>query len=226
MGGHLRTCLFALVSIVSVKSGEQIVDDATFHIGQAEVATGVSVGQLFMIDSQQVQQRGVHIVHVDLVLNRFMPEFIGRPKGKTRFDTAATQEVSKAFRVVIATIGPLFEWVTTEFASPPDQSVFQQPALFHISDQPRDRLVGCPGVNLMLLNFTVLVPAGGIRIIGLVAPNIPGPRLCHSTRQQALASKVVGRFITNAVHFECRRRFLRQIGQSRSMLLHAEREFE
>ena len=35
------------------------------HVGQAEVAAGVAVGQLLVVEAQQVQDRRVQVVDVD-----------------------------------------------------------------------------------------------------------------------------------------------------------------
>ena len=39
-------------------SGQHFVDDSAVEVGEAEVSAGVSVGQSFVIESQEVQDRG------------------------------------------------------------------------------------------------------------------------------------------------------------------------
>src|SRR6056297_2228569 len=51
-------------------SADDRVDDAAVDIGQAEIAASISEGQLFMIESQQMQHGGVQIVQVDRVFDR------------------------------------------------------------------------------------------------------------------------------------------------------------
>ena len=48
------------------------------HIGQAEIAAGVAVGELLVIEAQQVQDRGVQVVDVDRVFDGLEAEFVGR----------------------------------------------------------------------------------------------------------------------------------------------------
>ena len=45
-------------------------DETTFpNVGQAEVAAAVAVGQSFVVDAHEVEDRGVEVVDVDLVLD-------------------------------------------------------------------------------------------------------------------------------------------------------------
>ena len=69
--------------IASPVSGQNFLYNLSMDIGQTEISTCITVCQLFVIKSQQVQQRGVQIVHVDLVLDRFMSELVGGTMGKT-----------------------------------------------------------------------------------------------------------------------------------------------
>ena len=47
------------------------------HVGQAEVAAGVAVGQLGVIEAQQVQHGGVQVVEVDFVFDGVVAVVIG-----------------------------------------------------------------------------------------------------------------------------------------------------
>ena len=63
------------------------------HVGQAEVAAGVAVGQAFVVEAQQVQQRGVQVVDADAVLDGAETEFVSRAVGQAPFDATAGQPV-------------------------------------------------------------------------------------------------------------------------------------
>src|SRR6185295_5485614 len=52
------------------RSGQELADDVAFDVGEPEVAAGVTEGQLQVIQAQQVQDRRVQVVDVDLVLGR------------------------------------------------------------------------------------------------------------------------------------------------------------
>ena len=64
--------------------GQQVVDDLPVHIGQPEIAAGVAVGQLLVIDAQDVQQRGVQVVDGDAVFDGAEAEFVGCAVGRCR----------------------------------------------------------------------------------------------------------------------------------------------
>ena len=74
------------------------------HVGQAEVAAGVAVGELFVVEAQQVQDRGVQVVDVDLVLDRLEAELVGRAVDVAALDAAAGQPHGEAVVVVVAAV--------------------------------------------------------------------------------------------------------------------------
>src|SRR5438128_12372336 len=49
-------------------SGNNVVNDVAGDIGEAEVAAGVAVSELFVIQTHEVQDSGVEVMHVDGVL--------------------------------------------------------------------------------------------------------------------------------------------------------------
>ena len=61
------------------------------HVGQAEVAAGVAVGELLVVEAQQVQDRGVQVVDVDLVLDGLEAELVGRAVDVPPLHAAAGQ---------------------------------------------------------------------------------------------------------------------------------------
>jgi hypothetical protein len=72
-------------------SGQKRADDVTFHVGQAVIAAGEAVRQTFVVEPEQVQYRGVQVVHVHLVNDRLVAEFIRVAMSITSFDTSARQ---------------------------------------------------------------------------------------------------------------------------------------
>ena len=56
---------------------DQLLHHLAVHVGQAEVAAGVAVGELLVVEAQQVQDRGVQVVDVDLVLHGLEAELVG-----------------------------------------------------------------------------------------------------------------------------------------------------
>ena len=58
-------------------------------IGQTKVTTAVPISQLFVVDAQLVQDRGVHVVNVHGLLDDVVAELIRLAVHHRRLDTAA-----------------------------------------------------------------------------------------------------------------------------------------
>ena len=115
-------------------------------VGQAEVTSSIAIGQALVIKPQQVKQGGVEVVHMDLVLDRLVPELVGGAIGEAGLDAAASQPGREPVGIVIATGRFLFTallsvGVPTEFAAPPDDGVLQQSPLLQVLQQSCDGLV-------------------------------------------------------------------------------------
>src|SRR5262249_35299780 len=98
---------FGLVCDFPPWSGDDRRYDVAVNVSQAEIAAGVTVGQLLVIEPQQVQDRRVQIVHVNFVLDRAEAEIVGRPVGGPALHPAASQPRREAPVIVIAPISAL-----------------------------------------------------------------------------------------------------------------------
>ena len=65
MNQLVSACLKLGTFFEHVALGEDVVDDVSVDVGQAEVSALVSVGHSFVVDSQLIQNRRVQIVDVD-----------------------------------------------------------------------------------------------------------------------------------------------------------------
>ena len=59
------------------------------HVRQPEVPPRIPIRQPLMIEPQQMQQRGVQVVDMNLVLHRLEAELISRAVSLPAFDAAA-----------------------------------------------------------------------------------------------------------------------------------------
>ena len=119
----------------STRSGNQLVHDVAVDVGQAEVATVVAEGELFVIQSQQVKDRGVKIVMRDAVLDGVHAELVGGAVRDPRLDAAACHPHGEAVVVMAATEGcfgqrhiRLLHRRATELSGPDDERLVQQAA--------------------------------------------------------------------------------------------------
>src|SRR6266404_6213877 len=59
------------------RSGQERFDDFPVHIGKAEIAALEAIGQPGMVQPEQMQDRGVEIVDVNLLLDGVETELVG-----------------------------------------------------------------------------------------------------------------------------------------------------
>ena len=59
-------------------SGEDLADHRARHVGQAEIAARIAVGQLFVVEAEQVEDRGVEVVDGHAAIDGLEAEVIGR----------------------------------------------------------------------------------------------------------------------------------------------------
>ena len=103
-----RVGLLVLPVIADVNlSCENLADDVSTDVGQAEIAAGVAIGQLLVVQAQQVQDRRVQIVDVDLVFDGVIAVFVGGAVAHARLHAAAGQPHREAVGVVVAAVVPL-----------------------------------------------------------------------------------------------------------------------
>ena len=74
------------------------------HVGQTKIAAGVAVGQLLVIEAQQVQDRRVQVVDVNAALDRVPAKLVGGSVDVARFDAAASEAHREAVVIVIAAV--------------------------------------------------------------------------------------------------------------------------
>src|SRR6266496_2587659 len=61
----------------ALPSRDHFLDHLAVNVGQTEIAAVVAVGELFVIETEQVENGGVEIVNVDFVFHGAIAEFIG-----------------------------------------------------------------------------------------------------------------------------------------------------
>src|SRR5438046_6013113 len=129
------------------RSRKNLVQYAAVNIGQAEIAPGIPIGELLVIEAEQVQDGRVQIVHVNLVLDRLETEFVRRAINRAAFHSPAGEPHAESVRIVVAAHLRLARVVqfdrrsASEFAAENDQCVLEHAALFEGPQQGADGLV-------------------------------------------------------------------------------------
>ena len=114
-----------------------------FHAGEAEVEAPELERKLAVIDAQQVQDRGLHVVDVHRVLHDVETEIVRATEREAGANPAAREPHRKRLRVMVAAQAPaeggtgFHHRRAAEFAAPDDQRIFQQSPAFQIKNQRR-----------------------------------------------------------------------------------------
>ena len=99
-----------------------------------------------MVDSEQVEEGGVQVVNLQFVFDGVVPVFIGRPVRLSSLDASPRQPHGEAKRVVVTAISRLGHGRPSEFSTPHDECLIEQPTCLEIGQQPRDRAIDRQGV--------------------------------------------------------------------------------
>ncbi|MEY3459406.1 MAG: hypothetical protein RL215_2563 [Planctomycetota bacterium] len=114
------------------RSADDGVDDISGDIGQSEVAAGVAEGELFVIESEEVEEGGMEIMDMDAIMDGAEPEFVRFAPGHSTANTAPGEPCGEAIVVVIASGAIFGGGGASKFTSPEDERVFEQSALFEV----------------------------------------------------------------------------------------------
>src|SRR5581483_1447665 len=103
------------------RSGQNVFDYHPRHIRQPKVSARVAVGELLVIDTQQIENGRVQIVDGDTILDGFESELIGAAVYQAALGATARQPHGIAVRIVIAAIAIFGNRCPAEFSSPHDE---------------------------------------------------------------------------------------------------------
>lgn len=74
------------------------------HVGESEIAAGVAVGELFVIEAYKMKQRSVEIVDVDTIFDSTEAELVGGAMHVPTANPAAGEPHREAVMVVITAV--------------------------------------------------------------------------------------------------------------------------
>ena len=94
-----------------------------------------------MVESHQVQNRGVEVVDMDAVFHRRATEFVRRSVAEAAFDSATGEPVGVAIVIMVAAFGAFRGGGAAELATPDDERVVKEPSGLEIVDERSDALV-------------------------------------------------------------------------------------
>ena len=94
-------------------------------VGQSEIASRVAIRQAFVIQSHQMEDGGVEVVHVNSILDGSESEYVGGSKTETRFDPATRHPDGEPVVVVVASLLALGSRCASKFATPQNQGFIE-----------------------------------------------------------------------------------------------------
>ena len=181
-----------------------------------------------MVETEQVQNRGMQIVQVRPVFHRFEPQFIGRSITQPAPHASPREPHAEAVGVVIPPRLPLplAERHPPELPAPDHEGAFEQAALLEVGQQRGDRLIHLARM-LPVVGLDALVRIPGL--FEMPAPRVqlhkPHSPLHQPAGDQAVPPKLVGRSLPHAVRLLRRLGLLRQVDRLGSLGLHPKRQF-
>jgi hypothetical protein len=117
-------------------SGQQVFDDVSVDVGEAEIAALMGVSKALVVEAETVKDGGLEVVDVNGVFDDVKAEFIRGAIGEASFYSTTSHPHGEGLGMVIATEAAAERSVifdhgsTTEFAASNDEGIVQQTALF------------------------------------------------------------------------------------------------
>src|SRR5262249_12554213 len=132
-------------------------------------------GELFVVEAQEVEHRGVQIMDMHGFFHGLISEFVGGAVNVSRLYAAAGEPHGEAVRIMVApgsfavaAGGEFDDGGSTKLAAPDDQGFVEQAALLEVFEQRADRLVGSAGEAAVIrFEIGVAVPRDGGAVIDL-----------------------------------------------------------
>ena len=88
-------------------SGDDVLDDLPLHVSQPHRAACVAIRQPLVVQTQQMQDRRMPIMHMHRVFNSFIPVVVGAAIREPPLDAAAGHPEGIAFVIVVAAVAVL-----------------------------------------------------------------------------------------------------------------------
>src|SRR5579862_1464685 len=168
-----------------------------------------------------MQDRGMQIMHVDLILYNIETQLVAFPDGNAALNASARQPHRESVGMMVATVvSALAHGRSPEFTAPDHQGRVEQAALLEILHKRRAGLVGILTVLLDVFHeISVLVPGFVVKLHESHATLHKSPGEDTIIRKRRLT-----RF--GAVHFKYGFRFTRDVHQLGCARLHPKGHFK
>src|SRR4051794_24700708 len=115
----------------SHESGEEVFDHLAVNVGEAEVTALKAVGELLVVEAQQMEDGGLQIVDVDFVAGDGKAELVGFAVNQAVLHAAASEKDGEAIGIMVAAknfaggSAAFAEGCASKFAAPHDKGVIE-----------------------------------------------------------------------------------------------------
>src|SRR6185295_7123111 len=152
-------------------SSQDALNDIAEHIRKPIIAALKAIRELGMIETEAMQNGGLQVMHVHLVLRHMIAQVVGLTIADARLDSAPSHPNAEGMGMMIAPDQFLFlaailvHGRPPEFAAPDNQCVLEHAALLQILDQGGAglirllRLAHQSITDVVVLVVAVLIPA-------------------------------------------------------------------
>ena len=103
------------------------------HIGKPEISTCMPKRETFVIETEQMQNGGMQVVHMDFVFYRLEAKLVGLSVGHSAFYSSSSEPHRETVMIVISSISIFRRRRSTELTSPYHQRIVQQSSLFQVA---------------------------------------------------------------------------------------------
>ncbi len=106
------------------------------NVGEPEIAAGIIERQLRVVESEQVQQRGMPVVDMDRLVDGLVTDLVRGAVGQSAF-CAPPGHPDRVALVVMVAPGPSLDvGRPTKFSRPHNERLVQKAALLEVGQQP------------------------------------------------------------------------------------------
>src|SRR5579872_3682620 len=123
------------------RSGLNLADHLAMHVGEAAVDAVVAESQFLVIDAEQVQDRGVHVVAVGGICRGFVRPLVAFAVRGPALDAASGEPIGEGERVMVPPFRALAARHAAKLGGPHHDGVVEQAARFQVLDEGRGGLV-------------------------------------------------------------------------------------
>ena len=151
------------------------MDDVTVHICQSAVNAVVPHGELFVVDSQLVQDRGVDVVARGWVIlvGRAESPLVTLPVGHASTDTTAGEPVGENKRIMVTPLAALSAGHAAKLGRPKNKRILEHTALLEVEYQRGAATGHATGKRTMVApNVLVRIPVASGEAVVVAGPDL------------------------------------------------------